>query len=191
MGEANSGLLSGVPFDAMEPPDFHCVNSPDASYLTRHLLNPGGRSEATAFLTCLNCVSQLSVPTTTARPSNIAMPSSLSPGRRRNGSHSSRLCLPRERISLKERPVCLSGHPTKSRRYPSHLNLSLFYFWLISSPGLRAQRNPVPCVCRANPPRPLADVVISATGLCQDPPRIDRTTPFFAGPIGFMFEACL
>jgi hypothetical protein len=64
------------------------------------------------------------------------------------------------------------------------------YFCSMFASKLRAQRKPVPCVCSANPPRPRADAVMSANGLCHDPPRIDRTTPLLSGPWGFLEGAC-
>lgn len=66
-----------------------------------------------------------------------------------------------------------------------------FYFCWPSPSSPRAQRKPVPWVCSANPPRPLAEAVMSASGLCHEPPRIERTTPFLSGPCGFRPGACL
>jgi hypothetical protein len=72
-----------------------------------------------------------------------------------------------------------------------HITVSTVYFCWVWPSRPRAQRKPVPWVCRANPPRPRAVVVMSEIGLCQDPPRIDRTTPFLSGPWGFRSGACL
>jgi len=74
--------------------------------------------------------------------------------------------------------------------YAHRLTMSIVYFCWDWPSTPRAQRKPVPWVCSANPPRPRAVVVMSEIGLCQDPPRIDRTTPFFSGPCGFRSGAC-
>ena len=120
-------------------------------------------------------------------------------------------CAPRRQASpgCKERPIYLSGRRrAELRRHPngeknptpyifhvvlwSHcLTMSIVYFGWIWPSRPRAQRKPVPWVCKANPPRPRAVVVISEIGLCQDPPRIDRTTPFLSGPCGFRPGACV
>lgn len=70
------------------------------------------------------------------------------------------------------------------------ISTSIVYFCWVWPSRPCAQRKPVPWVCRANPPRPRAVVVMSEIGLCQDPPRIERTTPFLSGPCGFRSGAC-
>ena len=120
-------------------------------------------------------------------------------------------CAPRRQTSpgCKERPIYLSGRRrAELRRHPngeknptpyifhvllwSHcLTMSIVYFGWVWPSRPRAQRKPVPWVCKAHPPRPRAVVVISEIGLCQDPPRIDRTTPFLSGPCGFRPGACV
>lgn len=115
---------------------------------------------------------------------------------------------PRRQVSSHKRPVYLGQRRrAELRRHPDPTNgpaSSLVSSLSGSVPArlrshihsrgrvsrLRTQRNPVPWVCKANPPRPRADAVISDAGLCQDPPRIDRTTPFLSGPCGFRLGAC-
>ena len=47
-----------------------------------------------------------------------------------------------------------------------------------------AHRNPIPWVFSAKPPLPRAAVLMSACGLCQDPPRMTLRMSD-SGPLGF------
>lgn len=175
--------------------------SPETSYLTRSPLKPLERRTTTAFLDRCRCARPLRVPTTTARISNVVMPPSFSPTRRLPRRSCLSLLLSTEGTgpSRGKDPSASAGGAVRSpgatrsekedrppdackdRSASSHPTCRLYFCW--ASPSrLRAQRKPVPCVCSAKPPRPRADAVMSANGLCQEPPRIDRTTPFLSGP---------
>lgn len=88
-------------------------------------------------------------------------------------------------MGTRNRPPCFRCAQHVSSRHHS----TAYFCWTWPSRP-RTQRKPVPWVCSANPPRPRAVVVMSEIGLCQDPPRIDRTTPFLSGPCGFRSGAC-
>lgn len=115
------------------------------------------------------------------RPLRIEGPVDLSERRRAESRRHSE----KKETSLSEFLHCSTDRVALSR------STSPIYFCWPSPSSPRAQRKPVPWVWSANPPRPLPDVVISASGLCQEPPRIERTTPFLSGPCGLRSGACL
>ena len=114
----------------------------------------------------------------------------------------------RDRARLDRGPVHVGGRRrAELRRHLTRTRTGLRMNWLVNPSRRhslwssiihsefvpfppRAQRKPVPWVWSANPPRPRATVVRSAAGLCQEPPRMDRTTPFLLGPCGFRSGAC-
>lgn len=206
-GEETEGF-SGLPFDSTGTLDGIDDGRPNAPYLPRGLLNPACRQGATALFQHAPSAMQIEMPNANANIIIVVMsPSSsrttllrrLSPDLRRPSTKGAGLSRRKDLPTSAGDAVRSRGAPQtgKSNRppdffdhhgAPSHLTC---YRCRSLSSRLRTQRKPVPWVCSANPPRPRADVVMSATGLCQDPPRIDRTTPFLSGPCGFRSGACL
>jgi len=207
--EVEGGRLSGLPFDSTGTLDGDHTGQQSAPYLTRGLRNPACRLITTAVLLGATLAHQHSatiVITTKiiwsmlSSSSRLAVPrlhSCLSPA---SGAHREDGPLRMEGpiyLSEKRRGCCGATQTGRRSRPPyiccSHVASSYHHFvyfcWIWPS-RLRAQRKPVPWVCSANPPRPRAVAVMSETGLCQDPPRIDRTTPFISGPCGFRSGAC-
>jgi hypothetical protein len=203
--EVEDGRLSGLPFDSTGTLDSDHKGQQSAPYLTRGLPTPPCRCTETADLHGATLVHQRSAIIAIAHriiwsmlssqlitddspaPSFLHPPLVLTektgPSRWRGLSTSARdaggVAAPIKRgeeTGLRIFAVVIWSH---------RLTTSTAYFCWVWPSRPRTQRKPVPWVCKANPPRPRAVVVMSEIGLCQDPPRIDRTTPFFSGPCGF------
>ena len=200
--------MSGLPFDSTGTLDGDHKGQQSAPYLTRGLRNPARRRIATAVLLGATLAHQHSATIVITTKIIWSMLSS-----------SSRLAVPRlhschpplvltEKISssgwrglstsVRDAGGCCGATQTGRKSRPPYICCShvassyhhFVYFCWVWPSRPRAQRKPVPWVCSANPPRPRAVAVMSETGLCQDPPRIDRTTPFISGPCGFRSGAC-
>lgn len=196
----------------MGPLDSNTRCQPHAAQCPHGRLVPACRRTTTTGRRCAPCPRHVNTPTVMTHIIIVIMScSSQPPTGPRHGRESASATDRGDRPLRIERPVDLSERRrAESRRHsekdvkppPEFLHCyidrfalspgtSPIYFCWPSPSSPRAQRKPVPWVCSANPPRPLADVVMSASGLCHEPPRIERTTPFLSGPCGFRSGACL
>ena len=207
--EVEGGGLSCLPFDSIGTLDSDHKGQQNVLYLTRGRPNSACRRTATAVLLRAALAQQSSV--TIAITTKIIWPilssSSLTTIPLLHSCHPPLL------LTEKMGPSGWRGPSTSARDaggvaapikrgeetglrifavviWPHRITTSTVYFCWVWPSRPRAQRKPVPWVCRANPPRPRAVVVMSEIGLCQDPPRIERTTPFLSGPCGFRSGAC-